>query len=159
MFKWVIGLAAAAALAVAIPSFAGADGNHECTLDLTVRASRVRIFSGHPPASGHDLSAGTVDGTICGDPFHGAMRQQNRYPNPPGFKTNVATFGPVGSFRSKGNGTAALNGDGSVDLRGQMRIVGGTGIYDDPSGSIRFTGHVPFRSSVATFHFRGTIEY
>ena len=161
MSKWVAGVAVAAAagLAVAIPTFAGADGQRECSLNLTVRAARTRIFSGQPPASGRDESAGTVDGTICGRPFHGALRERNTYPNPPGFTINTLTFGPVGSFRAIGAGTAKLNPDSSISLSGRQRITNGTGIYEDASGSTRFTGKVASGSNVAIFHFTGEIEY
>jgi hypothetical protein len=160
MSKWAVGLIAVLASAVAIPTFAGAAGQRgECKLDLRTRNARTKTFSGQPPASGRDESAGTVDGTICGKAFHGALRQRNSYPDPPGFNTKVVTFGPSGSFRSKGSGTGQVNGDGSISLHGEMEIVGGAGKYKDANGTIKFTGRVPFKSPVALFHFTGTIKY
>jgi hypothetical protein len=160
MYKWMTALALTAAVAVAIPalSLAGGSASHHCKLNLTVRAHRVKTFSGTPPASGHDLHGGTVDGKVCGDKFRGAMREENRYPDPPGFKIKTQTYGPVGSFRSKGNGTAVVNPDGkTLTLTGQMTIGGGTGVYNGATGSIKFKAIVD--DGVATFHWTGELDY
>jgi hypothetical protein len=160
MYRWFAGLVATAALAVAIPTLAHGAPDHHCNVNLTMLAHRVKTFSGKPPSSGHDLHAGVVDGKICGKRFRGAAREENRYPEPPGFTIKLATFGPIGSFRSKGDGTAVVNPDGkSLTLTGQMDVTGGTGVYKGSSGSLEFTARVPFETGVAKFHLTGELDY
>ena len=160
MYRWFAGLVATAALAVAIPTLAQGAPSHHCKVDLTMLAHRVKTFSGKPPASGHDLHAGVVGGKICGKAFRGAAREENRYPEPPGFTIKLATFGPIGSFRSKGDGTAAINPDGkTLTLTGQMDVTGGTGVYNGSSGSLEFTARVDANSGVARFHLTGELDY
>jgi hypothetical protein len=161
MSKRTAGLAAilVAAVAVAIPTFAGADGEKSCSLKLTARLAAVKTNSGSPPVNGSSTAGGTVDGTVCGKTFHGAARAVNRFTFGK-FRHNTLTFGPLGSFRAKGHGSGTQNsGNGSATLSGHGKITGGTGIYDNASGSIDFKGTVAGGSQVATLHITGRIDY
>jgi hypothetical protein len=160
MFRWIAGLVVTAALAVAIPALAQGSPDHHCKVNLTMLATRVKTYSGNPPGSGHDLHAGVVDGKICGQRFRGAAREENRYPDPPGFTIKLATFGPIGSFRSKGDGTAVVNPDGeSLTLTGQMSVTGGSGVYKGSTGLIKFTARVRVENGIAKFHLTGNLDY
>jgi hypothetical protein len=160
MSKRTAGLAAipALALAVAIPTFAGADGDRSCDLKLTARLAAVKTNSGNPPVNGSSTAGGTVDGTVCGKTFHGAARALNEFEFG-NFKHNTLTFGPLGSFRAKGPASGTQNPDGGASIHGKGTITGGTGIYENPSGSIKFTGTVAGDTQVATLHITGRIEY
>jgi hypothetical protein len=162
MSKWILPLVAALAMAVAIPSFAGAKSSkkkHNCAVDVTLKVARIAVTSGSPPATGSEVGAGLLDGKVCGKTMHGAVRGTQKYPTPGHFKTTATDFGPLGSVTGKASGTGTVNPDGSISFSGSGKTTGGTGIYKGATGSFTLTGTLPKNSTVATEHVTGTIHY
>ena len=157
-------IAGLAALTVAVATTmlaAAANGQptHTCSFDMTARFVEVMVNSGNPPKSGSNTGVGTVDGMQCGKPFHGAVRDVNRFPTLGKFNGVAVIFGPLGSIKAKFEGTATLHPNHSASLRGKATITGGTGLYKAAIGSNSFTGTQPANSPVTTQHMSGTLNY
>lgn len=161
MRKSVVAGLTALSAAVAGPLLATANARpeHHCSLNLTARFAEVKRNIGNPPFSGSNTEAATVDGTICGKPFHGAARDVNHFPTLGKFNGVAITFGPLGSIRVTFQGTATEHPDHSATLHGTATITGGTGLYKNASGRNSFTGTQPANSPVTTQHLTGTINY
>ena len=162
MRRWSIGITAAVAAAavVAVVAFAGAAGGatQSCALDAHVRLAQTRAISGNPPLSGSAEGAGTVNGKVCGKFGKGALRGVNTYPSPGKFKFTSQSFGGTGSYKSKGSGTGTPQPDGSVKIKGQGKITGGTGSLKNATGTIKITGTAPKNSTVSILHITGTVS-
>jgi hypothetical protein len=152
---------ATVAVAVATPllAVAMAKSGHTCTFDLTASSAVVKTNSGNPPASGSNTSAATLDGEVCGKPFHGASRDVNSFPTLGRFIGQIVNFGPLGSIKARFAGTASVNPDHSDSLRGQGTVTGGTGAYQGATGSVSFTGTKPANSEVTTQRITGSFNY
>ena len=163
MTKWTVPVVAALAVAIAIPTFAGASGGtkkHHCSFNLNALIARTKVISGSPPASGSEQQAGTVDGKQCGKKYHGALRDVTSYPKAGTLHSKQISFAPLGSAKSTDDGTGTVNEDGSVDFSGTGKITGGTGAYKGATGSYTFTGHADsVNSTVASFHAKGHLNY
>jgi hypothetical protein len=75
-----VALAMLAALTVAGSTLASAATvlkKRNCSLSVALLIGTVNVNSGAPPASGSVTQAATVDGRLCGKPFHGAARDVN----------------------------------------------------------------------------------
>jgi hypothetical protein len=157
------GIAAIATLVVAVATpllaVAMAKNSHTCSFDLTAASAVVKINSGSPPASGSNTSAATVDGKLCGRPFHGAARDLNSFPTLGRFNGQIVNFGPLGSIKAHFEGTATANPDHGDSLRGQGSITGGTGAYQGAAGSVSFVGSKPGNSEVTTQQITGEFHY
>lgn len=146
-------------LAVASPTLAVAKSKHACSVNVTAKFVGVMVNSGNPPQSGSNTSVATVDGTLCGKPFHGAVRDLTRFHPRGKFNGLAVMFAPLGSITTTFEGTATLNPDHSATLHGKATITGGTGLYSTATGSNTFTGKQPANSPVTTQHMTGTISY
>src|SRR5579863_10278663 len=88
MYRWLTGgltaaaVTAAATATVTIPTIASASAqpNHGCSVNLTAKFVGIEVITGKPPESGSNTGAAIVDGTVCGKPFHGAMRDITHFP-------------------------------------------------------------------------------
>jgi hypothetical protein len=160
MMRWITPVAAAAAVAVAIPTLAGAAGGKKktCKFHLTGHFAEVVKKSGNPPASGSDLLAGAFDGKFCGKTIHGAARIAAKYAAPKA-QGDAQQFAPLGSVKGHQTGTGKLNPDGSVSLSGTGTITSGTGTYKGAKGSYTFTGKYPKNSTVLTTTVDGSVTY
>lgn len=152
---------AALTVSVATPMLAAANGQprHTCLINMTARFVEVMVNSGNPPKSGSNTGVGTIDGTLCGKPFHGATRDLNRFPRLGSFNGVAVIFGPLGSLTAKFEGTATLHPNHSASLRGNATITGGTGLYKAATGSNSFTGTQQANSPITTQHMNGTLNY
>jgi hypothetical protein len=163
MRKSLIAATATLAVVVAVgtPLLTAASGKtkHTCSFDLTALSAVVKDNSGNPPANGSNTSAATLDGKLCGKPFHGAARNLNRFPTLGTFEGRIVSFGTLGSINAKFQGTATVNPDHSDSLNGRGTITGGTGVYHRATGSLAFTGTKPENSNVTSQHITGTLNY
>ena len=161
MRTWLIAGLAALTAAIGGPALAAATGQrkHTCSFNLTARFAEVKVNSGNPPMSGSNTTAATLDGKLCGQPFHGAARDVNNYPTLGKFNGKIVNFGPLGSIKAKFDGTATLNPDHSDSLHGTGTITGGTGLYKGATGSFTFTGTKPANSLVTTQRISGQFDY
>ena len=116
-------------------------------------------MAGNRPNPAVNTGAAIVDGTVCGKPFHGAMRDVTHFPTLGQFNGTSTTFGPFGSINVDFRGTATINPDHSASLRGTSTTTGGTGIYKGATGSGAFTGTQPANSPVTTQHVTGRVTY
>jgi hypothetical protein len=158
--RLIAGLAAlTVAVAGAVLATANGQTKHSCPLNLTARFAEVQRNSGNPPFSGTNTSAATLDGTLCGKPFHGAARDVNHFPTLGKFNGTVVTFGPLGSIKANFAGTATEHPDHSATLDGKATITGGTGLYKHASGTNSLTGTQPANTPVTTQHLSGTLNY
>jgi hypothetical protein len=160
MRKWLsVPIAAALSAAVAVPTVAGAASDRKCSLNLTFLTAPVQA-SGHPPLSGTETRAATVDGKLCGKQLHGAARLAITYVGP-GVPNTVlfAIFGPRGSLDGTAHAIGMRQPDGSVSLSGSGKITGGTGLYNGAVGSFSATGTTPPGSNVNTVHDTGTLRF
>jgi opacity protein-like surface antigen len=155
-------IAAAAALVAATASQVAASADttkNTCSFNLTGRFAEVRVDSGQPPQSGSNTSAATIDGTMCGKPFHGAARDVNHFPKF-GKVAGVATiFAPLGSITVRFEATATINHNHSATLHGSSNILSGTGIYANASGSGTDLGLQAPNSPITIQHLTGTLNY
>jgi hypothetical protein len=160
MRRFLIAAVAALIAATATQLAASADTTkHTCSFNLTARFAEVRVDSGRPPRSGSNTSAATVDGTICGKPFHGAARDTNHFPRF-GQVNGVATiFAPLGSITVRFEATATIKRNHSTTLHGHSTILSGTGIYTSATGSGTDIGQQAPDSSVTIQHLTGTLAY
>jgi hypothetical protein len=149
------------AVAVGTPMLTAATGKtkHTCSFDLAALSAVVKVNSGNPPANGSDTAAATLDGKLCGTPFHGAARDLNHFPTLGTFDGKIINFVPQGSIKAKFQGTATVNPDHSDSLHGHGTITGGTGVYQSATGSLSFTGTKPENSNVTSQHITGTLNY
>ena len=161
MRKLVLAGLMALSVAIAGPVLAAAHGRpkHRCSLNLTASFAEIKRNSGNPPFSGSNTEAATVDGTLCGKPFHGAARDVNHFPTLGKFNGVAITFGPLGSIKATFQGIATEHPDHSASLHGTVTITGGTGLYKDATGSNSFTGAQPANSPVTTQHLTGTLNH
>lgn len=161
MRRWLTaGLAALTVAATSqMPAAATGQLKHTCSINTTARFIEVLVNSGHPPQSGSNTSVATIDGTLCGKPFHGAARDVNHFPRLGKFNGVAVIFAPLGSITAKFEGTATLNPDHSATLHGKATITGGTGLYKSATGSNSFTGTQPPNSPITTQHMSGTLTY
>jgi hypothetical protein len=158
--KLIAGLAAST-LAIGAPAVASASQHptRTCSVNLTARFVEVMVNSGQPPKSGTNTGVATVDGTLCGKPFHGALRDVNHFPRFGQVDGSAVIYGPLGSIRIRFASTATINHDNSASLRGTSTITGGTGLYARATGSGTSVGQQPPNSPVTTQHLTGTIDY
>jgi hypothetical protein len=152
-------VAVAAVVIVGNAALAGAAKTHKnCKIDLTGLVATLKKNSGSPPVDGSVTDGGTLDGKLCGKRFRGAYRDTLTFTLPGKFKLASTSFGPDGSTRAKGTGTASLNPDGSVSIAGKGTYVGGTASGRAARGSFTFTGTEPANSNISKLHIAGTIE-
>lgn len=160
MQKWFIaGLAALTVAAVAPLAVASANADRTCSVSVVSRSVGIAVLTGKPPRSGSSLSAGTVDGTFCGKPFHGALRDVAHFPAFGKADGTGTIFGPAGSMRIRFALTATPNPNHSVTLNGTATITDGTGLYKGAAGSGTLIGTQAANSDVTTQHMTGTITY
>ena len=137
---------------------ASGHNKHKCSFTLTALAARVKVISGNPPLNGTSLSAATIDGKLCGQPFHGASRL---------VRTNVGNeinaaftnFGPLGSFSGTFNGTSTANPNATFSFTGKGKVTSGTGLYKGAAGSFTAIGTKPSGTSPSALIFKGTLKY
>lgn len=160
MSKFLIAAVATLFVAAATQVAASADTTkHSCSFNLTGRFAEVRVVSGQPPHNGSNSSAATIDGTMCGKPFHGAARDVNHFPTL-GKVAGVATiFSPLGSITVRFEATATINRNHSATLHGSSNILSGTGIYAKASGSGTDLGRQAPNSPITIQHLTGTLSY
>ena len=158
MRKWQPPIVAALAVAVVVPTLAGAASHRKCSLDLTVLNAPVETI-GNPPLNGNETRGGIVDGNVCGKQFRGATRLLITYTAPGQSTIASETFGPLGSFKAQAQGRGVPQPDGSTSLSGSGQITGGTGIYKGATGSLSSTGTRPANSHVNIVHLTGTIRF
>ena len=157
MRKWQPPIVAALAVAVVVPTLAGAASHRKCSLDLTVLNAPVETI-GNPPLNGNETRGGIVDGNVCGRQFRGATRLLITYTAPGQSTIASETFGPLGSFKAQAQGRGVPQRDGSTSLSGSGQITGGTGIYKGATGSLSSTGTRPANSHINIVHLTGTLE-
>jgi len=157
MRKWQPPIVAALAVAVVVPTLAGAASHRKCSLDLTVLNAPVETI-GNPPLNGNETRGGIVDGNVCGKQFRGATRLLITYTAPGQSTIASETFGPLGSFKAQAQGRGVPQPDGSTSLSGSGQITGGTGIYKGATGSLSSTGTRPANSHINIVHLTGTLE-
>ena len=160
MRKWLaVPIAAALSVAVIAPTLAGAASHRKCSLNLTFLTVPVKV-SGNPPLSGTETRAATVDGKLCGRPFHGATRLAITYVGPGKPSTVLfAAFGPGGSLRGIAHAVGMRHPDGSVSISGSGKVSGGTGLYKGAVGSFSVAGSTPANSNVNTVNDVGTVRF
>jgi hypothetical protein len=160
MRRFLIAAVAVLVAATATQLAASADTTkHACSFNLTARFAEVRVDSGRPPQSGGNTSAATVDGTMCGKPFHGAARDTNHFPRF-GQVNGIATiFAPLGSITVRFQATATINHDHSATLHGHSTVLSGTGMYTDASGAGTDLGRQAPGSPITIQHLTGTLNY
>ena len=157
MRKWQPPIVAALAVAVVVPTLAGAASHRKCSLDLTVLNAPVETI-GNPPLNGNETRGGIVDGNVCGRQFRGATRLLITYTAPGQSTIASETFGPLGSFKAQAQGRGVPQPDGSTSLSGSGQITGGTGIYKGATGSLSSTGTRPANSHINIVHLTGTFK-
>jgi hypothetical protein len=151
-------VALAAATATHMAASAGTT-KHTCSFNLTGRFAEVRVDSGQPPRNGSNTSAATIDGTMCGKPFHGAARDVNHFPRFGKVAGHATIFAPLGSITVRFEATATINPNHSATLHGSSSILSGTGVYADASGSGTDTGRQAPNSPITVQHLTGTVSY
>lgn len=166
-------LVAIAALAISIPTMAGAAGKKHKVKSYVTSATAV-IANINPPGGvnvgGSQTFAGTIDGKIGGKAETGALRGTNTYTaagTGATFTGTLTVFGTLGSYSATltGSGTAAPSG--ALTYNGTGTITKGTGLYKGAKGSFTFNGGAPAGTDkdgdtdaiVATFTAAGTIKY
>jgi hypothetical protein len=161
MHKWLIAGLAVLSVAIAGPllAIANAKTKRTCSVDLVSQSVGIAVLSGNPPNSGSGLDAGILNGTICGKPLHGAIRDTAHFPILGKVNGTGTIFGPQGSMTVRFQQTATLNPNHSATLQGTSTITGGTGLYKGASGSGSLTGSQAPNSDVTTQHLTGTITY
>ena len=157
MRKWQPPIAAALAVAVVVPTLAGAASHRKCSLDLTTLNAPVETV-GNPPLSGNETRGGIVDGNVCGRQFRGATRLLVTYTAPGETTITSEIFGPLGSFDAQATGRGVPQPDGSTSLSGSGEFTGGTGLYKRATGSFTSTGIRPANSHLNIVHVTGTLE-
>jgi hypothetical protein len=161
MHKWVIAGLATLTVAAAGPllSAANAKPTRTCSVSAITRSAGIAVLSGNPPRSGSELSAGIVDATLCGQPFHGALRDIAHFPAFGKVNGTGTLLGPQGSISISFDEIASPNADHSVTLHGAATITSGTGLYRGATGSGTLTGTQAANSDVTDQHMTGTITY
>lgn len=124
--------------------------------DSTIRLATISS-KGTPPAAGSSsISAGRITGSSFGA---GAIIAKVTYGENLSFTTKARSYGKRGTVTSTLKGTAKVNPDGSVSLRGTGTFTGGTARYKGAKGKLTFTGRVPKDSQVAIFKIKGSFSY
>ena len=130
---------------------------------VTATESVVSQSANYPTPGSTIVRAGIVTGTF-GD---GAIVEKNHITGSPTpttvtFKGTATAFYSLGTFRSALTGTATLQANGSVSLKGHAHYTGGTGAYRGAHGQYSFTGTIPptpNRPGPAVGHVSGTVSY
>lgn len=161
MHRSLVAGLAVLSVAVAGPllAIANAKPKRTCSVDLVSRTIGIAVLSGNPPSSGSGLAAGTLDGTLCGKPLHGALRDIAHFPTLGKVNGTGTMFGPLGSMTLKFQQSATLNPNHSASLQGTATITGGTGLYKGATGTGSLTGTQAPNSDVTTQQLTGTITY
>jgi hypothetical protein len=161
MHRWLIAGLTVLSAAVTGPllTTANATPKRTCSVDVVSRSVGIAVLSGNPPSSGSGSDAGTVDGTLCGKPFHGAIRDITHFPTLGKVNGTATVFGPLGSITLRFHESATINKDDSASLHGTATISGGTGLYRHATGSASPTGRQAPNSDVTTQKLTGTITY
>jgi hypothetical protein len=147
-------------LAVAAATLAGgtlAASKHH--FSVTATESVISESANYPNPGSAFVRAGIVTGTF-GD---GAIVERTRITGRPApttvtFKGRVTAFYSLGTFRSALTGSATLQANGSVSLKGHAHYTGGTGAYRGAHGQYSFTGTIPPPTPTAVVHVSGTIS-
>jgi len=159
--RGLFGLAVAGAT-LAGGTLAQAASKHH--FSVTATESVLSESANYPNPGSAFVRAGIVTGTF-GD---GAIVERTRITGRPApttvtFKGRVTAFYSLGTFRSALTGSATLQANGSVSLKGHAHYTGGTGAYRGAHGQYSFTGTIPpptpNRPGPAVVHVSGTIFY
>jgi hypothetical protein len=162
MRRWtVVAAAALAAVGMILAPTGAASGErkHKCSFNLTTLDARVKVISGNPPLDGTSLSAATIDGKLCGKPFHGAARLIRTTVSTDKLSVKYTNFGPLGSFRGTFSGSRTVNPDGTSSFTGNGKITSGTGLYNGATGSFTASGAKPSGTSPSALTFKGTLKH
>lgn len=161
MLRWIIAGLGVLSVAVASPVLAAANGQPKrtCSVSVVSRSAGIAVLSGNPPQNGSEVAAGIVDGTVCGKPFHGAIRDIAHFPMLGNVNGTGTVFGPAGSITFRFNETATINQNHSATLHGPATLTGGSGLYRRAAGSGSLSGAQSANSPVTTQHLTGTLTY
>ncbi len=132
----------------------------------TVQLSGISQSASYPNPGSSAVDAGITIGSEVGTP--GALIQHVKitgHPNATTYTftgTNTAYFAH-GTIRSTLSGTATVQTNGSVSIKGHGSFTGGTDSYRGAKGNDTFTGTIPPASTTkptpSVAHVSGTISY
>lgn len=143
-------------------SLAQAASRHHFT--VTATESVISESANYPKPGSTIVRAGIVKGTFGA----GAIVERIRITGSPTaisvtFESTVTAFYSLGTFKSALTGTATLQANGAISVKGHARYVGGTGAYRGARGHYSFIGTIPpptpGKPGPAVVHVSGIVFY